>query len=66
VTGCVVWHLVAVPDPRKVQSVTHLSNGYHVRLQPLVRQDDGEWLASWAITQREIADLMPDTVPAHW
>jgi hypothetical protein len=49
-----------------LQSVTHLSNGYHVRLQPLVRQDDGEWLASRAITQREIADLMPDTVPTHW
>ena len=28
--------------------------------------NDGEWLASWIITQREIADLMPDTVPTHW
>jgi hypothetical protein len=29
-------------------------------------ENDGEWLAPWAITQREIADLMPDTVPADW
>jgi hypothetical protein len=29
-------------------------------------ENDGDWLASWAITQRAIADLMPDTVPAHW
>jgi hypothetical protein len=28
----------------KVQSVTHLSNGYHVRLQPLVRQDHGQFV----------------------
>jgi hypothetical protein len=27
-----------------VQSVTHLSNGYHVRLQPLVRRDDGQFV----------------------
>jgi hypothetical protein len=29
-------------------------------------ENDGRWVASWVITQCEIADLMPDTVPAHW